>query len=316
VRPLPVRPLAANHFFVVLVLVLAVTGCLPFRRAPSAGGAIDRAEPIAPIEPLILSATETIIERFDPPGPSSASLLELSLKTTAQNVNPFAITLTRIDYELFLQDKKVTSGSFTPNLQVAANSQEPLTLALNTPLTRTDLIKAAAQTYTGTPLPFRLEGTLGFTSNNYGFTTRKLVLLTGELNSRQQLELPKLSLAENQVFMLREGVPVIRTLVRAENPGDVGYFLYGKDLEVLLNNVPLAKQDVSPIPIQAGQVSSFELLFYPDTADLGAEAATILDAALQGTDTMVEVRGQLFVDVLGVDTFEIPSWSITNKFVN
>jgi hypothetical protein len=303
------------RLFLVLLLIVSLAGCLP-RSRPSAGEAIDRAEPIAPIEPLILSSSESVIERFDPPGPDSNSKLEITLKTTAQNINPFSVTLTRIDYDLFLQDKKVMSGSFTPNLQVAADAQEPLTLALNTTLERNDLIKAAAQTYAGTPLPFRLEGTLGFTSNNYGFTTRKLVLLTGLLTSRQQLELPTLTLTESNVFTLREGVPIIRVVVEAQNPGDVGYFLYGKDLEVLLGNVPLAKQDVSPIPVQAGQTSSFELLFYPDTADLGAEATTTLEAALSGTEAPIEVRGQLFVDVLGVNTFELVDWSVTGSIVN
>jgi LEA14-like dessication related protein len=307
-----------RSFLLALILLVFVAGCLPFRRAPSAGAAIDRAEPIAPIEPLILTSSESVIERFDPPGPESTSLLELSLSTRAQNINSFAVTLTRIDYDFFLNSVKVSSSQFAPNLLVQGNSEEPLTLALSTPLERTDLIKAAAQTYTGVPLPFRLEGTLSFTSDNYGFTTRKLVLLSGELSSRQQLELPTLSLVsgENNIFNLREGVPVIRLLLEAQNPGDVGYFLYGKDLEVLLSDVPVAKQDASPVPVQAGQTSRFEVLFYPDLSALNGEVTAALDSALNGGETQVTVRGQFFVDVLGVDTFEVPAWSVTDTLVN
>jgi LEA14-like dessication related protein len=301
----------------ILLLIFSLSACLPFRGSPSAGAAIDRAEPIAPIEPLILSTVpgETVIERFDPPGPNTASLLELSLNTEAQNINPFAVTLTRISYELFLQNKAVTTGELTPNLLVEANDQAPLHLLLTTELGRTDLIKAAAQAYTGTALPFRLEGTLSFTSNNYGFTTRKLVLLSGELTSRQQLELPLLSFIEDEssVFMLREGVPVIRVLVRVANSGDVGYFLYGKDLELSLEGLATAKQDLPPIPVAAGQESRFEILFYPDVANLSSEANTMLNEALQGEETGLELRGQLLVDVLGVDTFEVPSWTIAGK---
>lgn len=305
-------------FLIPFILLVAVSGCLPFRRPPSTGADIDRAEPIAPIQPLVLVSSESVIERFDPPGPESTSLLELTLSTQAQNTNAFAVTLTRIEYDFFLQDRKVSSGEFTPNLQVQGNSQEPLILALSTPLEATNLIKAAAQTYTGVPLPFRLEGTLSFTSDNYGFTSRKLVLLSGELSSRQQLELPSLSLVagESRIFTLREGVPVIRVLVEAENPGDVGYFLYGKDLEVLLNDVPIAKQDASPVPVQAGQTSTFEVLFYPDLADLSSDVTTLLEDALNGVETEVTVQGQLFVDVLGVDTFEVPIWSVTGTLVN
>jgi LEA14-like dessication related protein len=307
-----------RRFLFAVILIITVSGCLPFRRAPSPGADIDRAEPIAPIQPLVLTSSESVIERFDPPGPESTSLLELTLSTRAQNINSFAVTLTRIEYDFFLQDRRVSSGEFTPSLLVQGNSQEPLILALSTPLERTDLIKAAAQTFAGTPLPFRLEGTLSFTSNNYGFTSRKLVLLSGELSSRQQLELPRLSLVagESRIFTLREGVPVIQVLVEAENPGDVGYFLYGKDLEVLLNDVPIAKQDASPVPVQAGQKSSFEVLFYPDLAGLSSDMTKVLDDALTGIDTEVTVQGQLFVDVLGVDTFEVPTWSVTDALVN
>ncbi len=305
------------RFFLLFVLILSLAGCLPFRRTPSAGTAIDRAEPLAPIEPLILTPGETVIERFNPPGPDSTSTLELTLSTNVQNVNPFAVTLTRIDYELFLQERSVSRGDFTPSLRVESQSEQPLTLALSTPLERNDLIKAAAQTFLGTPLSFRLEGTLGFSSDNYGFTTRKLVLLQGELTSRQQLELPDLSLTEgeNRAFILREGVPVIRVLLQAENLGDVGYFLYGKDLEVLLNGVPIAKQDVSPIPVQAGQATSFELLFYPALSELGAEATNTLANALNGAETTLTLRGGLFIDVLGVDTFEVSDWSVTGFLV-
>ncbi len=306
------------RLFLVLLLLISLGGCLPFGRAPSAGNAIDRAEPLAPIEPLVLTSKESVIERFNPPGPDSTSVLELTLSTTAQNVNPFAVTLTRIDYQFYLQDKKVSEGEFTPSLRVEATAQEPLVLALSTPLERTDLIKAAAQTFVGTPLSFRLEGTLSFTSDNYGFTTRKLVLLQGELTSRQQLELPSLSLAEGETraFMLREGVPVIRTFIQAENPGDVGYFLYSKDLEVLLNNIPIAKQDLSPVPIQAGQATSFELLFYPVLSELDAEATNALADALNSAETTLTLRGQLFIDVLGVDTFEVSDWSVTGSTQN
>jgi hypothetical protein len=303
-------------FLLGLFLLVSVSGCLPFRRATGAGTVIDRAEPLAPIEPLVLTLGESVIEHFDPPGPTSTSLLELSLSTRVQNVNPFAVILTHVNYDFFLQGRKVSSGNFTPGLQVGGNSQEPLTLALSSPLEATNLIKAAAQTFAGTPLPFKLEGTLSFSSDNYGFTTRKLVLLEGELTSRQQLELPALTLAEGQAFMLREGVPVIRVLVAAENSGDVGYFLYSKDLEIFLGDVAIAKQDVSPVPIQAGQATSFELLFYPSLAELGPEATNVLAAALDGVDTTLTLRGELLVDVLGVDTFGVTDWSATGFIEN
>jgi hypothetical protein len=298
------------RFFFTLFLAVSLAACLPGSGRPDAGAAIDRAEPLAPIEPLTLSPTETVIERFNPPGPGSDSVLELTLATNAQNTNPFAVTLTRVDYELYVLGRRVASGDFTPGLRVEANAQEPLILTLGAALERNDLIKAAAQTFLGTPLAFRLEGTLSFSSDNYGFTTRKLVLLEGELTSRQQLELPDLSFVsgETRTFMLREGVPVIRALLEAENPGDVGYFLYSKDLGVLLNGVPIAAQDVSPIPVQAGQTTQFELLFYPVLSELSPEATNALADALNGAATPLSLRGPLFVDVLGVDTFEVTDW--------
>jgi LEA14-like dessication related protein len=299
------------RYFLFLLLIL-LSGCLP---APdrSAGDTIDSAEPIAPVEPLLLGVRESVIETFNPPGPDSPSQLELALSLNAQNPNPFALTLTRIDYELFLQDRSVSSGQFTPGLRVESGSREPLILTLSTPLVRSDLIKAAAQTFVGTPMSYKLEGTLSFSSANYGFTTRRLVLLQGELSSRQQLKSPIFRLVEGETraFMLREGVPVIRALVQVENPGDVGYFIYSKDLEVFLNTVSIAKQDVSPVPLQAGQVTQFELLFYPVLSELNEEANLALNNALGGAETTLSLRGPLLIDVLGVDTFELAAWEVT-----
>ncbi|MGL4609299.1 MAG: LEA type 2 family protein [Trueperaceae bacterium] len=302
-----------KHFLLLLGLVSLslLSGCVPAQDDRAVGTNIELAEPVTPVEPLTFGIEEAVIERFNPPGPSSAALLELRLKTRAQNINPFALTLTRIEYTLFLQNKEITGGVFSPNLEVAGNAQNSFTLAIDTTLEDRGLIKAAAQTYTGTPLPFHIEGTLSFTSNSYGFTTRNLTLFSGTLTSKQKLKLPSFTLSESRVFTLRDNVPVVRALVQAENTGDVGYFFYGKDLELFLDGVAIAKQDVSAIPLQTRGQNSIEILFYPSPTDLDGGAIDLLNQVLQGKEASLEIRGPAFIDVLGVDTYELTDWSIT-----
>jgi len=112
--------------------------------------------------------------------------------------------------------------------------------------------------------------------------------------------------------MLRPDVPVVQLVLQAVNPGDIGYFLYGKDLGLTLGNWPMATEDMSPVPLAAGQSSRIDILFYPNLHELTDDARVALEAALGGYTTLVRLDGELFMDVLGVDSFPVPGgWSVT-----
>jgi LEA14-like dessication related protein len=310
------------HRYVYLLLILLLVGCIPIRRNRNSDpnpnpeptpAPIATAEPLQPIEALLLTVVpgQTLIERFDPPGAGSTAKAVIGAQ--AKNTNSFGVTLTHVDYEVFLLDKSVARGSLRPDVFVAPDSLVPLKFPFSASLEKqTDLIKAVAKSFTGTPLAFRLEGSMTFTSQSYGFTTQKVTLLQGDMLSKQKLEPPQLSLNENAsaAYTLREGVPIVRVVMDVTNGGDIGYFIYGKDIELYLGDIKIALQDISPNPIAAGQEGSFEILFYPDLTILEGEALKVLKAALQGIPTSLELKGNLSVDVLGVDTVEMLEWEI------
>jgi LEA14-like dessication related protein len=308
-----------KRYLYLLTLLLVLVGCIPIRRSTSDTPAepspapIAKAEPIQPIYALSLKAlsSQTLIERFDPPGAGSSVAGTVSAQ--AKNTNPFGVTLTRVDYEFFLQNKSVFEGSITPEVFVESNDQVPLSFPFSSSLEKhKDLIKGIAQSITGTPLPYRLEGSMTFTSQSYGFTTENVTLLFGEMLSEQKLESPVLTLNQSSstVYALREDVPIIRTVLDITNQGDIGYFISGKDIALYMNDLKMALQDISPYPIAAGQSGSFEILFYPDKTQLSENALSVLQDALNGESTALHIQGLLSLDVLGVDTYEIPEWNV------
>lgn len=306
-----------------LFVLLSLVSCIPIRRGPSdttptepSSAPIAKAEPIQPIYALSLNAIarETLIEKFDPPG--AGSNVAGTIAAQAKNNNPFGVTLTKVEYEVFLLNKSVFKGNITPGVFVEPNSRVPLSFPFSSSLEKQrELIKAIAQAITGTPLSYRLEGSMTFTSQSYGFTTEKVTLLFGEMLSEQKLEEPAIALneASSDIYMLREGVPIIRTVLDISNDGDIGYFISGKDITLYVNDIKMAVQDISPYPIAAGQQGNFEILFYPDLSQLNDNAQRVLKEALNEEPMNLNVKGLLSLDVLGVNTYEIPDWDVKGK---
>ena len=289
------------------LFIVLLAGCAP-------RSAIKNAQPLGDIVPpvLILVPGQTAIERFDPPG--AGSRVELTISAQVRNNNNFGITLKTIDYEVSLDGRSVGKAVLEPNIFIAAGSERPVKFRVATELAgKNSLIRAVAGAFSDTPLAFRIDGTMSFSSTSYQFSTRKTTLLAGTTFAREVVKAPSLRLIqeESDVFLLRADVPVIRVVIKAANPGDIGYFLYGKDLTVSLANEQIATEDMVPVPLAAGEETRFELLFYPEMDKLGTESLVALNAALEGIPTSLFVEGDLLMDVLGVDTFEVPkTWQL------
>ncbi len=292
---------------IALLAALLLAACAP-------GTDIESAEPLSTILPpsFILVPGLTSIERFDPPGTGGG--LEMVIGAQVANANAFPVRLTQIDYRIFLENRQVGRGVVDTELFLEADAASVLTFDIATDLGGdTDLLRKVVGAFADVPLAFRIDGTLDFSSLSYGFTTRRRVLLEGSLLARQTVTAPRLRLDEqaSEVYLLGTDVPVVRAVVTADNPGDIGYFLYGKDLELSLGGEPLALEDMLPVPVPAGEASRIDILFYPQVGELSAAARTALEAALQGIPTQLEIGGELFMDVLGVDTFSVPdSWDV------
>lgn len=276
---------------------------------------IRRTEQIQDILPPVFELVpgRTSIDRFDPPG--AGSVLEMTIGTLVHNPNEFPVRLETVAYSVFLEGRQAVRGAVAPEVFLEPGATAPVSFQVVTDLSgRNELFVAAARAFVDRPLTFTVEGTLRFSAASYAFETRQIQLVQGSTFARRTTQAPLLRLDEeaSRVFELHPGVPVAQVVLLANNPGDIGYFLHGKDLKLVLGGWPVATEDMRPVPIAAGETTRVDLLFYPVPADLPDEAKAVLDAAVQGFATLLRIEGELFMDVLGVDSFPVPNgWSVT-----
>ena len=298
---------------VVLVFTLgALAACAPRTQPPapaSTSTVPSKRAVLAPVFEVLPGLTS--LDKFNPPGTGSSIALTVGARVV--NPNPFPVLVREVGYRVFLEETRVGEGAISPMVQLPAGGSETVSFEVTIDLdTQPRLLRSVGGAFLGRPLPFRLEGTVS--TSELGSRSRfgPYAFLEGETASRQTVSPPVLRLDETQsaVFLLEAGVPVVRVVVRADNAGDIGYFLYGNDLELRVADRPLATADLTPVPVPAGETGRVELLFYPD-ANLPPATREALDAALNGIPTSLELRGDLFLDVLGVNTFQVPGgWEV------
>ena len=289
-----------------------VVGCAP-------AGDVRVAGPVGEIQAPQFDVVpgRTSIERFDPPGTGTG--LELTVGAQLRNPNDFGITVDEIAYRVSLTDTEVASGVLQDTIYLGPGATAPVRFDVSTDLDRRpSLLRAILRAFADEPLPFRIHGRVSFASSSYAFQTRDRLLLQGSTLARQTLAQPELALdeAESRVYNLRPGVPVVHLVVHVTNPGDIGYFLYGRDLQLALGGSVIGREDLSPAPIPARQSTRVDILFFPVPQNLESRGATALDAALAGIPTLVQLSGELKLDVLGVDTFDVTPARVIRGFVD
>jgi hypothetical protein len=319
-HPLARRTLAA---LVSVATAWALVAC-----APRAVNEITDATPIVNIAAprFAVDTGATRIERFDPPGAGAG--VELTVGAQVTNPNDFAVTVERVDWTLRLAGRPVASGQLPAALRVPARATVPLAWSVEASLADSrDLWAPVVGAYAGRPLPFEVEGRLRFVSEVYAFTTGVRPLFAGVVVARESVRPPELSPIEgaHEVVAVRADAPVVRLAVRVTNPGDVGYFLTGRGLRLMLgvprtapgdeNRAPTPAEladglavgeiDLAPVPVPAGATVRTDLLIYIDPASLAPAARHRLEAAIAGTATPFALTGAWSYDVLGVDSFPV-----------
>lgn len=305
------RPTRLLSLLLCATLLLLSAACAP--RAEL------RAVPTGEIAPFTFQPIpgRTRLVRFDPPG--AGERLELELAVLGRNPNEFGVRLDRFEYRVLLAGREVARGALEPGRWVTAGGSVPLRFPVHADLPpRRPLLSQVARAFTGEPLPYRLEGRVRFSAAGFAFDSRDGLLVEGELLPNETVAPPRLRLddAGTRAFEVRSGVPVIQVAASAENPGEIGYFLSGKDVTLSLAGRTLARLDIVPLPLPAGETRRLELLFYPDPTTLDDAGTRALEAALAGVPTGFSVRGALAMDVLGVESFPVPAGLALDGFVD
>lgn len=308
-----------------LVFVLLLAACVP-RTVNEITDATPLVDVVAPR--FAVDGRATRIERFDPPGAGAG--LQAALAVSVSNPNEFGIVLERVEWTLRLAGRAVASGVLEPALAVPGGAEVPFGWVADASLADArELWGPVVGAFAGRPLPFEVEGRLRFVSEVYAFTSGVRTLFAGELVARQTVRAPRFALHEggHEATAVRPDAPVLRIALSLTNPGDVGYFVSGRDVRIALG-VPrsspgdatravtpeealdlleVGRVDLAPVPVPAGATVRTDLLVYVDPAGLSTAAARRLEAALSGVPTPFSVDGAWAYDVLGVDSFVLES---------
>ena len=305
------------------VLVLLLAACVP-RTVSEITDATPLVDVVAPR--FAVDGGGTRIERFDPPGAGAG--IEAALAVSVSNPNEFGIVLERIEWTLRLAGRAVASGVLEPALVVPGGAEVPFGWVAGASLSDArELWGPVVGAFAGRPLPFEVEGRLRFVSEIYAFTSGVRTLFAGELVARQTVLAPRLALHDggHEATAVRPDAPVLRIALSLTNPGDVGYFMSGRDVRVslgvprttagdamravtpaeALDLLEVGRVDVAPVPVPAGATVRTDLFVYVDPAALSPAAVRRLEAALTGVPTPFSVVGAWAYDVLGVDSFAL-----------
>jgi len=316
------RARAAALAATAAVILLLVAACVP-RTVNEITDATPLVDVVAPR--FTVDGGGTRIERFDPPGAGAG--LEAALAVSVANPNEFGIVLERVEWTLRLAGRAVASGVLEPALSIPGGADVPFGWVADASLADArELWGPVVGAFAGRPLPFEVEGRLRFVSEVYAFTSGVRTLFAGELVARQTVRAPRLALHDggHEATAVRPDAPVLRVALSVTNPGDVGYFVSGRDLRVALG-VPrtpddaaravtaaealdlleVGRVDLAPVPVPAGATVRTDLFVYVDPAALEPAAVHRLEAALTGAPTPFSVVGAWAYDVLGVDSFAL-----------
>jgi hypothetical protein len=298
------------RLYALLMLLCLLAACAPAAKQ----AAKPPAQPQQVVKPLVfeLLPGNTSLGKFNPPG--AGAVIDLTIGAKVRNPNDFPVALKEVSYQLLFGKLLAAKGQFAQKVSLEPGKSALISFDVRVDLKdKPDLVRQVAAAFTGQTLPFSLEGTVQLATLGYTPSYGPAVLLAGETHAREVWAPPQLTYEQKQseVFLLEPGVPVVRVVAQATNPGAIGYFLYGNNLLLKLAGQPLAYADLSPVPIPAHSGSRLEILFYPDVNRLDDATAQALKAALAGIPMSLDISGELKLDVLGVATFKVPAeWKL------
>lgn len=292
-----------RHFTIVpfiLILASLLGACAPrTAHSPASGPELHTQAVQAPTLELIEGSH---ITRLDPLGVGAT--LGLALSVRLQNPNPFPIEIRGLDYRLFFTQRAAPWAREQSRLLLTPGSSQDLVLDVPVSLDEyPDLAQLMSALNEGAPLPFQFEGLMRVHAQGQSIDVRSGARLAGQAQPRQRLVPPILSLRTDvsRLTFLPPSMPVLQVVFTAENPGDVGYFLSGRDLTLFLDGVPFATTDLVLTAVPAKSRTYLELFFYPDTANLTPAARSRLRHLQAGRDMPFEVQGTLMLDVPGIE---------------
>ena len=132
--------------------------------------------------------------RLKPPGVGSGNT-KFRLELSVGNANSFALSLSRLDFTLFIGGRRAAQGSSNEEVSLPPNASKHLTLNVTVALSEVpEVLGDVARLVAGEPTPYRLEGAA--TASAFGLSRRYAAVTLAEgLALRNTVEVAKLGLA-------------------------------------------------------------------------------------------------------------------------
>lgn len=271
------------RWFAIVLLLTALTACVP-------GASV-----VAPPTFQVV-ADDTRLVRLEPPGVGSgAAVVRIALNAT--NPNPIPIEIAGLDAAFVLAGRNVAQSRFPDGVALAANGTSRWTVEVEVPLAEAPHVaEQMARLVTGSPVAYRLDGTL--TLDVFGTRQRlpSVTLAQGELGPLGPLALPEVRFDPSASSVRLEGLSVVVDAALAiRNPSLFGYRVEGPSLLVLLDGRPVGSASVPPAAVPAFGEATVVFRAQASVVDLG----TVIATQIQG-------GGALEVAVDGALEFVLP----------
>lgn len=272
-----------------LLLLSALSACVP--------GVSSVERPI--FRPIPESLT---LVRLDPPG-VGAGTATFRLDLEVDNPNAFDLSLSKLDFELFINGKRAAQGS-SEGVSLPPNGSERLRLDFTVALSEApELLGDMARLVVGETLPYRLEGAA--TVEAFGLSRRlsNVTLAEGEVAQPVALTAPTFRyLPESGLRALSLNRVVVAVGLALDNPTPFGYVFSAPAIALKLDGQTVAEAGVAAQPVPAFASATLTLRFELRPTTLGVALVEKLAKLSSGAGLDLELSGRFALELPGMLT--------------
>ncbi len=238
--------------------------------------------------------------RLDPPGVGEAQAV-FRFNLNVQNPNAFGLHLAGLDGQFFLNGRRVAESSFAGEVNLPAGVSSPLALEVRAPLSEgLPLLADLALLLAGRPTEYRVEARPILAFGGLEQPLPSFTIVAGRLEQPLALLAPSLTL-DAEASGLREASlsrAVYEVVLRASNPGPLGFVLEASSLELSVAGQRLASLGGVRAELPAFSESRIAVPFELSPAALGVLAGGVIEG-VRG-DSPISVEGALRLELPGI----------------
>ena len=239
--------------------------------------------------------------QLDPPGVGSGTAT-FSLDLEVGNPNPFTLSLSELDFVLFLNGRRSAQGRSGEGVTLPPHGVKRLSLDVAVPLSEVpEGLDDVARLIAGEPTRYLIEGAA--TVEAFGLRRRlsSVTLASGTVEQPVALRAPTFRYLPERSGLRELSVDrvVIDVGLELANPTPLGYVFTAPDVTLMLGDRSVGKGQVVTQPVPAFGKAALVLRFELNPAALGIALASRL-ADLSGGELELGLSGSFALELPGI----------------